>query len=162
MLAIKDLLARAVADPGAIEAALDAKPGVDVLHRDDELTVASVVVPAGLPPSLPHDHRMWAVVGIYGGQEDNRFFRRATTGLEESGGRSVTASETLALGADAVHAICNPLEHSALAAVHVYGGDLLGANRSMWTVPEYEERPYDEKEALRGGRFRDATGGREA
>jgi len=157
MLAVKDLLARAVADPSAVEAGLGAQPGVDVLHRDDELTVVSVVVPAGLPPSLPHDHRMWAVVGIYGGQEDNQFFRRSPSGLEASGGCSITASETLALGADAVHAICNPLDHSALAAIHVYGGDLLRARRSMWTIPGYQEHPYDEREVLRGGRFRDAT-----
>ena len=25
----------------------------------------------------PHEHRMWAVIGMYGGQEDNAFFRRA-------------------------------------------------------------------------------------
>ena len=28
---------------------------------------------------------MWALVGIYGGQEDNQFFRRADSGLAESG-----------------------------------------------------------------------------
>jgi predicted metal-dependent enzyme (double-stranded beta helix superfamily) len=27
---------------------------------------------------------MWALVGIYGGQEDNQFFRRADSGLAES------------------------------------------------------------------------------
>ena len=29
----------------------------------------------------PHDHRMWAVIGIYGGAEDNTLFRRGPQGL---------------------------------------------------------------------------------
>ena len=39
------------------------------------LTVLNVVWAPGmvLPP---HDHRMWAAIGIYAGQEDNEFFRR--------------------------------------------------------------------------------------
>lgn len=33
----------------------------------------------------PHDHRMWAVMGIYGGGEHNTFYRRAKQGLEQHG-----------------------------------------------------------------------------
>ena len=93
------------------------------------------------------------IVGVYGGQEDNRFFRRTEGGLEESGGRSLRVSETLAMGDDTIHAIQNPLDHSALAAIHVYGGDLLAMARSMWTVPGHEEQPYDETKVL-GARIR--------
>jgi predicted metal-dependent enzyme (double-stranded beta helix superfamily) len=149
MLAVKEVLERAVSRPDDVASGLKAEPGVSVLHRSPELTVISVVVPAGAPPTLPHDHRMWALVGIYGGQEDNRFFRRSTAhGLDESGGRSLHVSDTLVMGDDTIHAIQNPLEHSALAAVHVYGGDLIGATRSLWTVPGYEEQPYDDTKVL--------------
>jgi predicted metal-dependent enzyme (double-stranded beta helix superfamily) len=153
MLAVKEILERAMARPDDVAAALHADPGVAVLHRSDDLTVLSVLVPAGRPQSLPHNHQMWALVGIYGGQEDNQFFRRSGAGLETSGGRSLRMSETLAMGDDTIHAIKNPLDHSALAAVHVYGGDLLGAERSMWTVPGHEERPYDDAKVL-GARIR--------
>jgi len=153
MLAVKEVLERCMDRPDEIAAALHADPGVAVLHRSADLTVASVVVPPGKPPSLPHDHRMWAIVGVYGGQEDNRFFRRTKGGLEESGGRSLRVSETLAMGDDTIHAIQNPLDHSALAAIHVYGGDLLAMARSMWTVPGHEEQPYDETKVL-GARIR--------
>jgi predicted metal-dependent enzyme (double-stranded beta helix superfamily) len=156
MLAIKEILDRAVADPDAVATALHAEPGVGVLHRNADLTVVSVVVPAGLPQSLPHDHRMWALVGIYGGQEDNQFFRRADSGLVESGGRSLRVSDTLAMGDDTIHAIHNPLDRSALAAIHVYGGDLIGAERSMWTRPNYDEEPYDETKVVGRGGFRDS------
>jgi predicted metal-dependent enzyme (double-stranded beta helix superfamily) len=148
MLAVKQILEKAVGRPDDVAAGLHAKPGVAVLHRSPELTVLSVVVPAGSRPSLPHDHRMWAAVGIYGGQEDNQFFRRVPDGLDESGGRSLHVADTLAMGEETVHAIQNPLDHSALAAIHVYGGDLVGAARSMWTVPGYEEQPYDDTKVL--------------
>jgi predicted metal-dependent enzyme (double-stranded beta helix superfamily) len=156
MLAINEILERAVAQPDAVASALHAEPGVTVLHRDADLTVVSVVIPAGLPPSLPHDHRMWALVGIYGGQEDNQFFRRADRGLAESGGRSLRVSDTLAMGDDTIHAIRNPLDHGALAAIHVYGGDLIGAERSMWTRPGYDEQPYDDTTVIGRGGFKES------
>jgi len=148
MVAVKDALERLVARPDDVAAALSATAGVEVLHSSGDLTVLNVVVPAGLPATLPHDHRMWAVVGIYGGQEDNHFYRRVDGGLEERGGRSLQVSDTLAMGDDTVHAIHNPLGHSSLAAIHVYGGDLLGTARSMWTLPSYEEQPYDETKVI--------------
>lgn len=148
MLAVKDVLERAVARPDEVASGLRADPGVAVLHRSPELTVISVIVPAGSRPSLPHDHRMWALVGIYGGQEDNQFFRRVDGELTMSGGRSLVVSDTLAMGDDTIHAIQNPLGHSALAAIHAYGGDLVGTARSMWTVPAYDEQPYDDAKVL--------------
>jgi predicted metal-dependent enzyme (double-stranded beta helix superfamily) len=156
MLAVKEILDRAVAEPDAVATALRAEAGVAILHRSPDLTIASVVVPAGLPRTLPHDHRMWALVGIYGGQEDNQFFRRADGGLAESGGRSLRVSDTLLMGDDTIHAISNPLDHSALAAIHIYGGDLVGAERSMWTQPGYDEQPYDDKQVIGRGGIRDA------
>ncbi len=156
LLAVKEILDRAVATPDEVATALQAQPGVEVLHRTPELTIASVVIPAGLPTTLPHDHRMWAVVGIYGGQEDNQFFRRAASGLTETGGRSIRMSETLAMGDDTIHAICNPLRHEALAAIHIYGGDLVGAERSMWTKPDLEEQPYDDTKVVGSGGIRGA------
>jgi predicted metal-dependent enzyme (double-stranded beta helix superfamily) len=145
MVAVKDIVERAVSDPGAVAKVLPDK-GLTVLVREPELTVLGVVVPGGIPKSrsTPHDHRMWAVVGVYGGQEDNEFFRRNENTLVGSGGPSVQVSDTVVMGDDTIHAIHNPLEHSALAAIHVYGGDLGGTQRSMWAGPGLTEQPYDE------------------
>lgn len=155
ILAVSDLVERAVADPDSMAAALPDR-GVTVMLQDPDLTVLSVVVPGGLPLStaVPHNHRMWAVVGVFGGQEDNRFFRRDTDTLADSGGRSLKVSDTLVMGADTIHSIHNPFEHSALAAIHVYGGDLLGVPRSMWTGSPYREEPYDDKKVLGKDGFR--------
>ncbi|GAC1590450.1 MAG: hypothetical protein NVS3B21_08040 [Acidimicrobiales bacterium] len=155
ILAIKDIVDQAVAHPGSISASLSVDPGVEVLYCDDALTILNVVIPSGSPHVLPHDHRMWALVGVYGGQEDNQFFRRTESGLTESGGRSLRVSDTLAMGDDTIHSIGNPLTHSALSAIHVYGGDLIGAERSMWTRPAYEEQPYDAIQVVGRGGLRD-------
>jgi predicted metal-dependent enzyme (double-stranded beta helix superfamily) len=155
MLAVKELVERAVADPAGVAKALPEK-GVTVMVRSPDLTVVSVVVPGGLPKarSIPHDHRMWAVVGIYAGQEDNEFFRRTDQSLVGSGGRSLRMSDSLVMGDDTIHAVHNPLDHGSLAAIHVYGGDLVGTQRSMWTEPGYVEQPYDETKVVGRGGFR--------
>jgi predicted metal-dependent enzyme (double-stranded beta helix superfamily) len=112
-----------------------------VLWCDPSLTVAYVVIPAGAPKSLPHDHRMWAVIGIAGGCEDNEFFRRSADSLEASGGRVVEAGEVLSLGPETIHAVGNPLAHTSTSGLHVYGGDLVNTPRSMWTEPNWHENP---------------------
>jgi hypothetical protein len=58
------------------------------------------------------------------------------------------------MGDDTIHAIENPLAHGDLAALHVYGGDLVDAERSMWAPPDYIEEPYDEKTVVGKGGFR--------
>jgi predicted metal-dependent enzyme (double-stranded beta helix superfamily) len=155
-LAVKEIVERAVAEPEQVASLLAEGAGVSLLHRSAALTIASVIIPAGLPSSLPHNHRMWAVVGIYGGQEDNEFFRRDGQSLTKSGGRSVLASDALLMGDDTIHAIRNPLSHAATAAIHVYGGDLVAAERSMWTLPSYDEQPYDDTKVVGRGGIRPA------
>ncbi len=152
---VLDLMREALADPEAIRQAVPAlAPKVGVLDaplfRSAELTVLN----ASLRPrvlSIPHDHRMWAVIGIYDGEEDNTFFRRAERGLEEANRRKVVAGEAILLGADVVHAIENPLDRPTLG-LHVYGGDLLGAERSMWSPHTGEEHPYDVPQFYRWSR----------
>ena len=53
--------------------------GINFVYRSGDLTILNVIWAPGmhLPP---HDHRMWAAIGIYGGQEDNTFYRRSGTG----------------------------------------------------------------------------------
>ena len=144
--AILNLMRQAVRDPEALKQAvspLDATVGVldaPPLFRAADLTVLNVTLRPGIL-SIPHEHRMWAVIGIYEGQENNTFYRRSEGGLEPVNTREVTAGEAILLGPDIVHAIENPLPTQTLG-LHVYGGDLFAEPRSMWS-PAGEEHPYD-------------------
>jgi predicted metal-dependent enzyme (double-stranded beta helix superfamily) len=143
--AVREVLARALADRDAVAEALKPSGGeFTVLHNTPDLTVLHVVWPAGFS-IVPHDHRMWAAIGIYGGREDNAFYRRSPDNraeLVESGGRTVVDGEILLLGDDTIHAVTNPLERPT-GAIHVYGGDLIHAERSQWGPGPRVERPYD-------------------
>ena len=148
-LAVKEVLARAVdrRDPVHGGTGFGGHIGFRVLHRAPDLTVLDVVWPP-TASILPHDHRMWAVIGIYQGQEDNTFFRREGTTIVESGRRAWGERDVYVLGDDVVHGIHNP-HRTATGGIHVYGGDLLGIARSQWTGTPPTEEPYDFDESQR-------------
>jgi predicted metal-dependent enzyme (double-stranded beta helix superfamily) len=118
-LAVREVLRRALARPDEVASALDPlEGGLTVLHGDDDVTVLHVVWPPGMT-IYPHDHRMWAVIGIYSGQEDNVFYRRSAPGsqsLAESGGTVLTTGDVAVLGDDTIHGVTNPRDAAANAA----------------------------------------------
>ena len=96
----------------------------------------------------PHDHHMWAVIGIYMGREQNIFYRRDGHGLVRHGTKELNAMDTALLGKHIIHAVTNPLEQIT-AALHVYGGDFFATPRSEWDPTSFEERPYDVEHTMR-------------
>src|SRR5262245_58521920 len=74
---VLDIVSRAIDAPREILAALGEprRAGVQVLLRSPALTVLNLVWGPQMC-QLPHDHRIWAVIGIYTGREDNIFWRR--------------------------------------------------------------------------------------
>jgi predicted metal-dependent enzyme (double-stranded beta helix superfamily) len=146
--AVREVLGRAVSDPSSVAAALPPERAEIVkLYADDELTLIKLVWAPGMTLK-PHDHRMWAAIGIYAGQEDNSFFRRAGGGIVGSGGKVVRDRDVLMLGDDAIHSVHNPLR-SFTGAIHVYGGDFFTRPRSEWDPETMEERPMDVAATLR-------------
>jgi predicted metal-dependent enzyme (double-stranded beta helix superfamily) len=140
--AVKEVLARAVAEPDAVARALPAeRAGIERLLVSPELTVIQVVWAPGMR-IFPHDHRMWAAIGIYGGQEDNAFFRRAPEGVVASGGTELKERDVVLLGDDTIHAVVNP-RRQFTGAIHVYGGDFFTQPRSEFDPDTLAEQPYD-------------------
>ncbi len=133
-----------MAAPDRLDAIIEsrrAKPGAAVVvHRSDDLTVMALEVPAGFV-SPPHNHTVWAVVGIYRGAEDNVFYDRTADGIAETGRAVLPSGGCLALGPSAVHAIANSGD-GPMRALHVYGGDLFATSRSEWDLETGEERPF--------------------
>lgn len=143
--AIAEILRRTMADSAAVGRALDATPpGLHVLLGSPTLTVLNVVWSAGMT-LLPHDHRMSAVIGIYGGQEDNTLYRRRSDDsrrIESTGGRELRDGDVFALGREAIHAVANPLDRFT-GAIHVYTGDFVHEPRSQWGPGEEVEQAFD-------------------
>ena len=103
---------------------------------------------------MPHNHNMWAVIGIYGGREDNIFWRKTGDRLEAAGAEALSTKDAAPLGKDIVHSVTNPIE-KITAALHVYGGDFFAPGRSEWDPETLEERPFDVESARR--MFREAN-----
>jgi predicted metal-dependent enzyme (double-stranded beta helix superfamily) len=82
-LAVRDVLDELVADPASLAQAIGPieEGGITTLHRAPDLTVLHVAWTPGMALN-PHDHRMWAAIAMYAGQEDNAFYRRAPAGLD--------------------------------------------------------------------------------
>ena len=97
----------------------------------------------------PHDHRLWAVIGLYGGQEDNTFFTRNKneTGLVRAGFKKLEAQDAVVLGQDAIYAVSNPMGVFT-GAIHVYGGDFFTKPRSEWESESAEEAPCSVDHAM--------------
>lgn len=142
-LNVQQVLERALRDRAAVAAAFGhhGKAELAVLHADDSVVVLNAVWAPGMH-FPPHDHRTWAVIGIYGGDEDNAFFRRVEGGgIEQVSGRSFGEGEVAVLGPSVIHAVTNPRTQSFTGAIHVYGGPYLTAPRSMWQEPDMLECP---------------------
>ncbi len=145
---VREVVARAVADPGQVLHGLGTpeRASVGILHRSPDLTILNLVW-APRMCVMPHNHDMWAVIGIYAGAEDNIFWRRipgepAERGIEAAGARSLRTGDVDTLGRDIIHSVLNPLERCT-AAIHVYGGDFFDAHRSQWESEALTESPFD-------------------
>ena len=146
-LAVREVVERAISEPAAVESEFGIPDGwrIDVLYNDEELTVMHFV----WPPSVdlfPHEHKMWSTVGIYGGTEDNTYYRRAGPSIEVSGHKRGEVGDVLLLGADGIHSVQNPTRQWT-AALHVYGSDFFSHPRLQWDPETGEANPFDVQNA---------------
>ena len=142
--AVHEIVARAVSNPGNVLAALGkpSRAGITPLYKSESVTIFNVVW-GPLMNVPPHDHKMWAVIGVYAGREDNIFWRRIDNEngetIEAAGAKSLSVRDAVPLGRDIIHSVLNPAERLT-AAIHVYGGDFVGADRVEWDPETHEER----------------------
>ncbi len=144
--AMREVVARTVSDPTALMAGLGepTKGGINTLYHGPDLTILNLVW-GPLMTIMPHNHNMWAVIGIYTGAEDNVFWRRTPDGkLEAAGAQALRVRDCTPLGADIVHSVTNPIPRLT-GAIHVYGGDFFAVHRSEWDPEQLTEAPYDTK-----------------
>lgn len=154
-LAVREVVAGAISDgSGIVEAFGDLNAGLRPIYRSPEFTIIDFAW-APWMTFKPHDHRMWAVIGIVSGREDNIYWRRIPARIEAAGARSLGAGDVATLGRDLIHSVVNPLGRST-RAIHVYGGDFFdpALPRSEWDPETLVERPWDMEDTRR--RFAEA------
>ena len=147
--AVEEVLRRAVADPRAVLDAIGepTEVGIHTIHRADDLTILNVVW-APFMVLLPHNHKMWASIGIYTGREDNIIWQRRGKVIEAAGAEALSVREVFRLPDDAIHSVTNPIP-KLTGAIHIYGGDFFAAPRSEWDSETLVERPFDLEAARR-------------
>ena len=142
---VKEIVERAVSDPASIEAEVrpwSESPMMTVWHRSEELTVLHIVWPPDVD-LFAHDHNMWANIGIYGGREDNTFYRRLPDGrIQPNTEKSMLVKDVVSLGPDVVHSVANPTREWT-AALHIYGGEFFTTPRTMWSKDTFEPMRLD-------------------
>jgi len=141
--AVFEVLTRAVQAPKAVLEAMGEpkKAGLRVLHRSATLTIFS----AAWTPQMnlmPHNHLMWANIGIYTGREDNIMWRRTGGDIEAFGVKALFEGDAASLPDDAIHSVTNPLMRFT-GGIHIYGGDFFETTRSQWNPETLAEEPSD-------------------
>jgi len=142
-VAVESVLKRAVSQPASVLAELGepAAAGLHKLYCDDDVTILNVVW-APLMLLQPHNHNMWASIGIYTGRENNVIWERDGEVVKPAGAAALSQKEVFALSDDAIHSVANPIERFT-GAIHIYGGDFFAPGRSEWDTETLRERPFD-------------------
>jgi len=141
--AIEALLQRAVERPHQIisEIGEPVEAGIHTLYRGDDVTILNVVW-APLMVLLPHNHNMWASIGIYSGREDNVIWEQRGDRVSAVQAASLSEKQVFSLSEEAIHSVVNPIGRMT-GAIHIYGGDFFAPGRSEWDAETLLERPFD-------------------
>jgi predicted metal-dependent enzyme (double-stranded beta helix superfamily) len=149
---VREVLAKAVSDPATVLKGMGEPKRAEIqnLFQSDKLTIINVVWAPGMMV-MPHNHRMWAAIGIYTGREDNVFWRRVKgtpNKIEAAGAKALCAGDVEPLGTDIIHSVINPID-KLTGAIHIYGGDFFAAERSEWDSLTLQEQSMNGEKARR-------------
>jgi predicted metal-dependent enzyme (double-stranded beta helix superfamily) len=140
--AVREVLARALSDPSAVLSGVGEpqKGGLQALHRSPDLTILNIVW-SPLMQLLPHDHNMWALIGIYTGREDNIFWEKRDSRVAPTHASALGRGDVIALPTDVIHSVANPIG-KLTGAIHIYGGDFFAPGRTEWDPESLTPRPW--------------------
>jgi predicted metal-dependent enzyme (double-stranded beta helix superfamily) len=149
---VREAVASVVSDPASILKGLGEpkRAGIQKLYHASDLTILNVIW-GPMMTVMPHNHQMWAVIGIYSGREDNIFWRRlpgSNSRIEAAGARALCVGDAEPLGHNIIHSVTNPIPRLT-GAIHVYGGDFFAAERSEWDSETLMEGRYDVDRTMR-------------
>ena len=68
--------------------------------------------------------------------------------MEAAGAKALCEKDAEPLGRNIIHSVTNPISRLT-GAIHVYGGDIFGAERSEWDPENLLEQRYDVEKTIR-------------
>lgn len=141
--AVCEVMKQAIVNTGEIVSALGEpqEAGFKALYESDDLTILNFTW-SPMMTLMPHDHNMWAVIGLFTGREDSILWKRTEDTIEACGAKSLAPGEVGTLGPAAIHSVTNPTG-KLTSALHVYGGNFFAPGRHEWDPESLEERPFD-------------------
>ena len=140
---ISDLLTETVGKPdNLIEGLPDAMGQELVLFRDPRLTIIQVTIAPGLQYP-PHNHGMEAAIGLYSGLERNLWYGvEGSDSILVRGASELRATDSIKMNSTVIHAVVNPAGKYS-AGLHVYLGDLIAHDRTLWHPDTLQPMPFD-------------------
>ena len=149
MNAVRKVLEGLREDLADVERSLDFISGVggnprQVFFRSPKLVMLKARFPAGRR-TPPHNHGTWATIMLLTGREKNTLYlrdRKAKGGLRRAGEKTLAPGEILAMRPETLHVV-ECLGDEDTTGLHVYGGDILTLERSMWHPRTLREQPLD-------------------
>jgi len=147
--AVREILEQAVSEPGRVLQVIGEpeRAGVYKLHVGEDLTILNVIWGPRMT-IMPHNHEMWALIGIYTGREDNIFWKRSEGRIKAAGAKALSVKDVATLGQDIIHSVTNPINRLT-GAIHIYGGQFFSQPRREWDPETLEEGPYSVEKAMR-------------
>jgi len=141
--AVKEVLQRAVSNHKELLKSIGepTKVGMKVFLRSKELTIFAATW-APQMNLMPHNHHMWANIGIYTGREDNILWERREDGLKANKAECLFAGDVAKLNSSAIHSVTNPLKRFT-GGLHIYGGDFFETEFSRWNPETLNEEPFN-------------------
>lgn len=115
--------------------------GLEILFRSDDLTIINFVWAPGMV-LYPHNHNMWAIIGIYYGGEENAFYIKKNGSISQQSTKNLKSGDVALLGKNVIHSVRNP-HQIPTGGLHIYGGDFVSTNRSEWNMELSRESPYN-------------------
>ncbi len=137
-----------MSDPGALLRILGEpiRGGITPLYNDFQITIFNIVW-SPLMVLRPHDHNMWASIGVYSGREDNIFWEPDGGSIRPKDAGSFGIGDVGSLPEDAIHSVINPMM-KLTGAIHVYGGDFYAPGRHQWEGEALVEKAFDQRGLL--------------
>jgi predicted metal-dependent enzyme (double-stranded beta helix superfamily) len=115
---------------------------LQAFYRASNLSLLKVRFPVGRR-TPPHNHGTWAAILVLSGSERNSLYKRNDDGsLSYQRTVDLEAGSVVFMPADAVHVAECTSDEPAIG-LHVYGGNVLGLERSMWDPDTLKEQSLD-------------------